>query len=403
MTFKELEYLLKVNDKINISELAKELNVSRQTIHSWKQKNSIPKKYRNNIMHISNRQKDIKAIQIDIEIDYKKEFILLGDNINLKDGKLEIWGLNEFGEHITKEFKSDRYKSREQENNEHNNFYIIERYETEIDYENQIIKYRLYCVHPGTGLLRMKYIFNNKKLSRYFSMFKTNLYNKVYDNYNFKAIINYVKFIEKDIVIDLSKEKFYEIYKLFNDMYIEKSIIQPMGFYIKADRCIYERLNEFLEEEINEYKNRNFTYLNCIFICSEIIKENINFLILDKNDIDKISKITKGTSSSSEIDFVDLYKLVLAHELGHLIFSYSKSNNPTFEEKRDNYIVSNLFDNKYDLFNKYLTTHQPYIYNDILIKPETKKMYENIDSTIISSLKILEYEKYYNEVEKLYE
>ena len=88
MTFKELEYLLKVNDKINISELAKELNVSRQTIHSWKQKNSIPKKYRNNIMHISNRQKDTKAIQIDIEIDYKKEFILLGDNINLKDGKL---------------------------------------------------------------------------------------------------------------------------------------------------------------------------------------------------------------------------------------------------------------------------------------------------------------------------
>ena len=89
--------------------------------------------------------------------------------------------------------------------------------------------------------------------------------------------------------------------------------------------------------------------------------------------------------------------------MGHLIFSYSKSNNPTFEEKRANYIVSNLFDNKYDLFNKYLTTHQPYIYNDILIKPETKKMYENIDSTIISSLKILEYEKYYNEVEKLYE
>ena len=85
------------------------------------------------------------------------------------------------------------------------------------------------------------------------------------------------------------------------------------------------------------------------------------------------------------------------------VLSYSKSNNPTFEEKRANYIVSNLFDNKYDLFHKYLTTHQPYIYNDILIKPETKKMYENIDSTIISSLKILEYEKYYNEVEKLYE
>ena len=49
MTFKELEYLLKVNDKINISELAKELNVSRQTIHSWKQKNSIPKKYRRGV------------------------------------------------------------------------------------------------------------------------------------------------------------------------------------------------------------------------------------------------------------------------------------------------------------------------------------------------------------------
>ena len=399
MTFKELEYLLEINDKLNISELAKELNISRQAIHIWKNKNTIPKKYIKKVLEISNSSTQNKIVVIDVEVDYKKEFILIGNKVSFKGDILEITGINEFGKPIIKEYKKNSYVVNEYEQNA---FYMIERYETKIDYKKEIIKYRLYCMCTGVGVLKRKYLFNDSKLARYYNIYELNLYSKIFENYNFKDIVNYVKLKEEDIIIDLDKEKFKEIYNTFNCKSDEKYDIEPMGFYLKADRNIYDKLTKLLEDFCC-YQNRKFEYLNCIFICSEVIKENMNYIIFDQNYIEILSKMTKGIYSIDTINTEDLYKVVLTHEIGHLIFSYNQTNDKRVEERKANYIVSRIYNNKYDLFNKYLTTHQSYIYEDILIKPETKLMYESINSTTTNFLKLSDYENYYKEVEKLYE
>lgn len=411
MTFEEFEKeVLKYKEKLNMSKIAEMLGVTRQTLHLWKVENKIPARYLQKIKNIIGFISDnLNIFKVEFEIDYKRENLILSRNtiIHIIDNELKLDRVYLNGDLTTKKFESWEYIITGYESNTKEEFAHIYRYETSIDYRYKTIKYSLYCTKAGTGTFRpplkrnianLLSIFENKLIEK---CFEDNLFNK--NMIDFKNIVNLVKFNEYDLVLDLPKEQFYEIYNKYNRKNQGDSQIKPMGFYIQLPFYRFTDICEVIKKSETRYDNMPFKYINCIFICGEIIRDNMKKLLEDREIICKMSMMTKGIEVSNELNYCDLYNIVLAHEIGHLIFSYQMTDDEFLEEKRANYMVSHLFDNKYDLFNKHLTTQQPPAYRDILLKPETRTMYRVIEDIPSGTLNLRDYEDYYRGIERLYE
>lgn len=410
MTFEEFEKEIETYEKLNISKMADMLGVTRQTLHLWKAENKIPTRYLTKVKNIiSIVSHNINIFKIEFEIDYKRENLILNRHtlIWIRENEIKLDMVYVDNNLTTKKFEPWEYKITEYESTKKVEIAHIWRYETDIDYRYKTIKYCLYCTTTANGNFRPLL---KRNIANILSLFENKLREKWYEDnslnknmVDFKNIVNLVKFGECDFVLDLPKEQFYEIYNKYSRKNQGDSKIEPMGFYIQLPFDRFTDICEVIKISETRYDNMPYKYINCIFICGEIIRDNMKKLLEDREIICKMSMMTKGIEVSNELNYYDLYNLVLAHEIGHLIFSYQMTDDEFLEEKRANYMVSHLFDNKYDLFNKHLTTQQPPAYRDILLKPETKIMYRVIEDIPSGTLNLHDYEDYYREIERLYE
>lgn len=405
------------NKTINITNLSNKLNVSRQTIYCWNEKGVIPSKYEDAISNIVETFNSSSCIECKIEfyISYhgvsSGYFILDSDNIvTLEKDKLIVVNLDEYCERkyvvISEDNYSVKYLDGYCEFNDIEQLKLnIVRYETQVDYNNEKIKYVLYCSSNKKRNKIMSSMINNK-----YCAMKKRLELNIDENTNFKDVINYVKFNELDMVLLVKKE---EMKIIHNELSHNKNnndsneTINLLGMFLRYDDSMYAFLISVLGEKIKhniENLNRFYSYLNIIFICMDNINSTIDFLRINHFDILNDLSLTVRDDSLL-IDSEHLLRKVFAHECGHLIFSYDNSciTDRVYEERRANYFVSFIYDGKYDYFNLFFTELQSYQYHNPLVKADIEEIYNIIfkrGNLSVSLNKI--FNDYNKEVDKLY-
>lgn len=169
----------------------------------------------------------------------------------------------------------------------------------------------------------------------------------------------------------MSEDKIHSVFSIIRK-------IESMGVYFKQLPLSYlnesdelrKLKNKFIEEGLND----NVSEINnIIFIC----EDNMKFF-LDKLENYDRKKISKD----------DLIRLVYLHEIGHLIFSYEKSNDRLIQERQANLVASYLSGGFKDDAIETITKYQLEEYHNPLLISRRCDDFKAFD---------LEYEKLYTE------
>ena len=195
--------------------------------------------------------------------------------------------------------------------------------------------------------------------------------------------LQHIIIVDSKIMHSLGEIKYHKEYKTINniDQLSEKDIkitipvirkMETLGMFFEKlyIKDIPEELkNKFIEKgltmDIKELKK-------IIFICPENQEFFLNKLPLDKKE---------------KLDKAKLQKLVLSHEIGHLIFNSYKTNNRIIQERQANLISSYLNDGSLD--------------QEIIIK--TNMQLEEYKNPLLISDKTINHEYFIKKLEELYE
>lgn len=405
MEYKILKDYLEQNH-ITMVELSRKINISRQSIYDWGKKGYIPSKYEGVVNKIVSSINEVSC-QIEFDIEYGNgDFIVDFDMVICYDGN--EWGIKQGVLEKNPVVTLDGVKCSIDQNDVIGlNMYIV-RYETEISYIDQSIKYTLYC---SSVKRRKHFIFNREK--GMFESVKNAVFSNLRNGYSFTDIINYVKINELDIVLEVTSEQMDIVYREVRSAGEEREFYEfnAMGVFIKYDDYNYTNLNKNREQLrelfniISDFKGY-YRYLNIILLCPDYVKKCLRKARIvngedGKNVLENISLVVRTDGGS--ICKSDLFEKVFLHECGHLIFSYNEGYDVEFEERRANYFASFVYNGKYDLLILFISGFQSMVYRSPLVKPisvlyyyEMKLYIEKLDELINN------YKDYYTEVEKLY-